>query len=131
MAALQTDRPVVMVAGGIGITPFRRIFQELAYEPNREVHLFYGNRRRNEIVYEEELDNVETVTVTHVISDDPDHPGETGFITTDLMRTYLQRELTEYEFLICGPPAMTVKLESALEGEGVPAGQIHHELFSY
>jgi len=132
--ALQSDRPLVMIAGGIGITPFRRIFQELAYEPGREVHLFYGNRRRHEVVYEEELDDVETVEridVTHVISDDPHYPGERGFITVDLMRKYLERELTQYEFLICGPPVMTEKLEEALSSEGVPAAQIHHELFSY
>jgi predicted ferric reductase len=129
--ALDTDRPLVMIAGGIGITPFRRLFEELAHEPGRELHLFYGNRRRNEIVYEEELDDVETVTVTHVISDDPDHPGERGYITLDLMRKYLQQELTAYEFLICGPPIMTTKLEAALSQAGVPPGQIHHELFSY
>jgi predicted ferric reductase len=130
-AALETDRPLVMIAGGIGITPFRRLFEELAYEPGRELHLFYGNRRRNEIVYEEELNNVETVTVTHVISDDPDHPGERGYITLDLMGKYLQQEFAAYDFLICGPPAMTVKLEAELAQAGVPPRQIHHELFSY
>jgi predicted ferric reductase len=130
-AVLHDDRPLVMIAGGIGITPFKRIFEELAYQPDREIHLFYGNKRRNEIVYEEELNNVETVTVVHVLSHEPDYPGEKGFITVDLMKKYLSRSLQRYDFLICGPPAMTAKLEEDLTNAAVPAGQIYHELFSY
>lgn len=130
-AALKGNRPIVMIAGGIGITPFVRLFEELAYEPDRELHLFYGNKRTNEIVYEEELCNVETISVTHVISHDPHYPGETGLITVELLRKRLERDLADYEFLICGPPVMTVKLETALSDEGVPRAQIHHELFSY
>lgn len=49
----------------------------------------------------------------------------------DLLRKHLQRDPAEHEFLICGPPAMTTKLEAALREEGVPADQIHHELLSY
>ncbi len=130
-AALQSERPLVMIAGGIGITPFRRIFEELAYEPGREVHLFYGNKSANEIVYEEELNDVETITVIHVISHDPHYPGETGFITIDLLRKHLQRDLPEYEFLLCGPPVMVSKLGTGLAEAHVPEQQIHHEMFSY
>lgn len=130
-AARESDRPMVMIAGGIGITPFMRLFEELACDPSRELHLFYGNRRTHEIIYRKELESVRADTVIHVLSDDPNYPGETGFITTGLLRKYLPRELAAYEFLICGPPAMTRKLEDALAAESVPPRQIHHELFSY
>ena len=49
-AALKSPRPLVMIAGGIGITPFCRLFDELGHKPGREVHLFYGNKFTHEIV---------------------------------------------------------------------------------
>ncbi len=129
--ALKSDRPLVMIAGGIGITPFTRIFEALSYEPKREHYLFYGNRSKHEIIYEEELENSKTVNVIHVLSEDSNYPGETGYITISLLKKYLTDALSNYEFLVCGPPVMTMKLEEALAIENVPYEQIHHELFSY
>jgi len=130
-AALEHDRPVVMIAGGIGITPFTRLFDELAYEPGRELHLFYGNKYTHEIVYKDEIEGMKHVNVIHVLSHEDDYAGEKGFITVDLLKKYLPRDLKEYEFLICGPPVMTEKIKTELTGDHVPAGQIHYELFSY
>ncbi len=130
-AAIQNNSPLVMIAGGIGITPFVRLFEELAHEPGRELHLFYGNKNADSIVYKSELDNVEHVNVIHVLSEEPGYTGEKGFVTTDLLKRYLKQPLVEYEFLICGPPVMTSKLKKALAKEDVPQAQIHHELFSY
>ena len=129
--ALRSRRPLVLVAGGIGITPFRRLFQGRGGESDEPVWLFYGNRYTSEIVYKDELESLQHLRVVHVISDEKNYPGETGFITPDLLKKYLPRDLREYEFLICGPPAMTTKLEAGLDEEGVPTEQIHHELFSY
>ncbi len=77
------------------------------------------------------LEDVERVDVIHVLSHDPHYPGETGYITTDLLKNYLPEELTAYEILICGPPVMIRKLEAPLAEEDVPPDQIHHELFEY
>jgi len=130
-AAIQSNRPLVMIAGGIGITPFIRLFEELAYQPDRQLHLFYGNKYKHEIVYKQELENTEQINIIHVMSRDTNYPGETGYITTELLKKYLSHSLNEYEFLICGPPVMTKKLEEELAAENVPQIQIHHELFSY
>ncbi|MCF7956209.1 MAG: ferric reductase-like transmembrane domain-containing protein, partial [Phycisphaerae bacterium] len=130
-AAIQSNRPLVMIAGGIGITPFIRLFEELAYEPDRQLHLFYGNKNQSEIVYKQELDNIEQINIIHVMSQDTNYPGETGYITTSLLKKHLSHSLNEYEFLICGPPVMTKKLEEKLIIENIPSSQIHHELFSY
>jgi predicted ferric reductase len=127
---LEHDRPVVMIAGGIGITPFIRLMDELAGDPGRELYLFYGNKYSREIVYKEEIE-AKPVKVIHVLSDEAGFPGEKGFITSDLLKKYLARNLKEYDYLICGPPIMTTKLKESLAEENVPAGQIHYELFSY
>jgi predicted ferric reductase len=129
--AFRSERPFVLIAGGIGITPFYRLLHDWTGQPGEQLFLFYGNRYREEIVYQQEIEALEHVRVIHVLSDEEDYPGETGFITPDLLKKYLPRELADYEFLICGPPAMTAKLEAALGERGVPREQIHHELFSF
>lgn len=130
--AFQTIRPIVMLAGGIGVTPFRRMISELEKLPDREAYLFYGNPREEEIAHREEMEDVEQVEVIHVLSGTPQHEEfETGFITIDLICKYLDQRLTDCEFFLCGPPPMVQKLEASLQEKGVPGQQIHHELFSY
>lgn len=129
--ALGSNRPLVMVAGGIGITPFRRLCLEGGQRLGPQAWLFYGNQSEHDIIYKAELEAVENLRVVHVLSEQDDYPGETGFITAELIKKYVPGDLPEYEFLICGPPVMTRKLESDLGEHGVVGEQIHHELFSY
>jgi predicted ferric reductase len=56
---------------------------------------------------------------------------ETGYVDLDLLRRRLGEELSRFEFFVCGPPPMIIKLEADLLDSGVPDSQIHHELFSY
>ncbi len=130
--AFTTNRPVVMLAGGIGVTPFRRMIHELRELPGRKAFLFYGNQYEKDIAHREEMESAGHVDVIHILSGVEEHEKfETGFISTDLMKRYLGDDLSANEFFICGPPVMIRKLESGLIGEGVPESQIHHELFSY
>jgi predicted ferric reductase len=131
-AALASDRPIVMLAGGIGVTPFRRMIDELKRQPGREAFLFYGNQYERDIAHREEVESAAHVELVHVLSGVEEHEEfEVGFITTDLLREHLDEDLPAYEFLLCGPPVMVRKLEPALRESGVPDRQIHHELFTY
>jgi predicted ferric reductase len=128
---LYCRRPVIMVAGGIGITPFRRVWKKLKDIPDKKFYLFYGNQNENEIVYKEELHNTRNIKIIHVMSDQPDYEGEKGYITPQLIDKYVQDKLTAHEFFICGPPTMILKLEEQLQEENIDPKHIHHELFDY
>ncbi len=128
--AFATRRPVVMAAGGIGITAFLRAVDALA-ETGHEMSLFYGNPTRRDIAFGERLAAVPGLELVHVLSDEPEHDGASGFITRELLERRLPRPLPAYEFLICGPPVMIRKLEAGLVAAGIPRRQIHHELFDY
>lgn len=130
--AFTTDRPVVMLAGGIGVTPFRRLIQALKEQPGRKAYLFYGNQYEKDIAHREEMEKAGHVDIIHVLSGVEEHEEfETGFISIDLLKRYLGDDLASYEFFICGPPVMINKLEAGLLAESVPGERIHHELFSY
>jgi predicted ferric reductase len=130
--AFETSRPIVMLAGGIGVTPFRRMIAELEALPDRKAYLFYGNPQETDIAHRREIEDAEEVDVIHVLSGTPQHEKfETGQITIDLIQKYLDERLVDGEYFLCGPPPMIKKLEAALQEHGVPGEQIHHELFSY
>ncbi|MDG5814248.1 ferredoxin reductase family protein [Chitinispirillales bacterium ANBcel5] len=128
--AMSSKRPLVMIAGGIGITPFIRIIRHLKLYP-REAYLFYGNEKYEDIVYRDELAISDHVTVVNVLHSEPDFRGEKGFITTSLIKKYTKQGIHRYEHLLCGPPVMIRTVEKGLLTEGVDREQIHHELFGW
>lgn len=126
-----TERPLVILAGGIGITPFVRLVEKMSSGWRKEVHLFWGNKTESDIAFKEEFERAKSqgLEVIHVISNQESYSGEKGYITEDLLRKYLG-DLTKYEYFVCGPPAMTSALLPVVEKSRVPANQIHAEKFS-
>ncbi len=128
LRAMRTHRPPVMLAGGIGITPFLQLIEHLDRE-GRQGWLFYGSLTEDEIVFRREVEASAHVRVVHVLSEQEDWEGEKGFITPDLLTRHLGEDLRAYEFLLCGPPEMIEKLLVGLRRSGVPREQIHLEEF--
>lgn len=128
--AMATERKTVMIAGGIGLTAFWQQLQRIEAEADREVHLFYGNETYSDVAYRTELDRLEHVHVTHVLNQEDDFPGEQGLVTVDVLRRNLPDELTDYQFLLCGPPVMVRSLRGELAEAGVDDRHIRYELFS-
>lgn len=127
-------KSIVLIAGGIGITPFRSMLRYIA-DTNSPVHvqLLYGNKSRHDIAFHTELDQLasehDNVRVTHVLSDDPTWTGEAGRIDAACI-TKLVKDITTHEYFVCGPPPMMQAVIRTLRELGVPARQIHSEQFS-
>ena len=132
------DGPVVLIAGGIGITPMLSMLNWiLAQQPGREVWLFYGVRNGREAML---LRHLRELAAGHPnfqlrsCFSDPlpeDRPGEDfhhrGRVDVALFRQILP--LKPYHFYICGPTPMLATLVPALEDWGVPDARIHFEAF--
>jgi predicted ferric reductase len=122
---------LVMVAGGIGITPLMSMLRYMD-ETDRGVdtQLLYGNQTRNDIAFKEELDVMEAendwLTVTHVLSEEDVDGYEHGFIDEAL----LAETDTDAQYYVCGPPPMMDAVADALHELGVDASQVHMERFS-
>lgn len=121
---------LTLIAGGIGITPFMSMIREIDRNDGRETHLVYGNRTRNEIVFREELEELERkndwLKVTHVLSDEDVEGYRHGFIDREL----LEETDTGSEYLVCGPPPMMDAVVAELEELGVPKSRIRTERFA-
>jgi ferredoxin-NADP reductase len=130
--------PVVLIAGGIGITPMLSMLNWcLAQQPEREVWLFYGVRNGREQVMRKHLESQSSRYANfhlHICHSDPlpdevvgrdyHHAGRVGM---ELLR--LQLPLRQYHFYICGPGPMMASMVAGLEDWGVPDSRIHFEAF--
>ncbi len=130
-----SSRAIVLIAGGIGITPFMPVVQDLASGWDKSVTLFYGNQTEADVTFLPELAQTEASNpkfkIVQVITTPVNAAQETGFITCEVLQRHLDTDLENYEFFVCGPPAMIAKLIPELKEYEVPKDQIHYELFSW
>lgn len=128
--------PLVLIAGGIGVTPLACMATALAAQGMpRETWLLLAARRRRELALEGEL---RALAEAHprlrleVILSRPD-PGDRcdheGRVDASLLARLLPPSDAPYGFYLCGPPAMTADLTRGLLELGVPRSAIHEELF--
>jgi ferredoxin-NADP reductase len=134
----RSDAPIVLLGGGIGITPMLSMVTWcLAEQPEREVWLFYGARHPQELMAQAQLealaDSHSNLHLHFCLSDDKqelvpnDKYHRRGRIDIHLLRLLLP--LKPYHFYLCGPTPMLESLVPALEDWGVPDARIHFEAF--
>ncbi len=134
----ENEKPVVLIAGGVGLTPLLSMLLTIvASGSRRETWFFYGVRYQSEHAMAETLKNlaasrpnIHLVTSYSEPTDacrlgiDYDHKG---FISDDLLRQHLPSN--NFDYFICGPPPMMDSVTSALLDWGVPKSDIHFEAF--
>lgn len=123
---------VLMIAGGIGITPIRSLAEELL-KSGKEIVLLYGNRTERDIVFRDELLELERtypkLNVVHILSEDGAYAGERGYVDKEKLER-LVPDINEREVFMCGPVVMTESLAPLLDELGVQSGNVHFERFS-
>jgi ferredoxin-NADP reductase len=136
------NRPAVLLAGGIGITPFRSIVRRAAHEqlPHR-ILLFYSNRRPEDAPFVEEFRSLAREnthfafipTMTQMSRSHLPWKGEIGHIDHPLIGKYLQTDASSVFdpiYYVAGPPAMVAGLRTMLNDAGIDDDDIRTEEFS-
>ena len=135
--ALPADdsRPLVFVAGGIGITVFRSMLRYIREErlPYR-VALIYSNRDRESTAFLDELRELEeeipNFRLILTMTQDSSWEGEARKIDAQFFKDYLEEDLNQYTFLVAGPPGMVEGMQEALADAGVEEQNIVAERYS-
>lgn len=55
----ENQGPIVFIATGTGVAPFRSMISESLKSTNSRVHLIFGNRRKEDILYKEYWENLQ------------------------------------------------------------------------
>jgi predicted ferric reductase len=122
---------LLLVAGGIGITPMNSMLNYLQDRGDtRPVTLVWGLRSRAERVFLEDVDAGRPGFILHLVySDDPEAGGNQGFVNRALLQRLLTPDDLRARAFVCGPPPMMKSVVRDLRGLGVRP--IHTERFGF
>ena len=132
---LNETRPAILVAGGIGVTPLKGMAE---YAADRKlsipIRLVYSNPGEDEIVYRDELEELERQAadflVFHTLTRTADRgwQGAAGRIHRNLLQQ-AALDLDDPIYYLSGSPSMVVGTLRSLRDEGIPEGAIEVEAF--
>ena len=134
----NAKRAAVLLAGGIGITPFRSIVFRAAKEKlAHRIFLFYSNRRPEDAPFLEELEalgkeNPNYTLIASMTEMGKSHQpwqGETGLINKEMLARYVKDALSPI-YYIAGPPGMVKGLHTMLNEAGVDDDDVRTEEFA-
>jgi ferredoxin-NADP reductase len=134
----NVSRPAVMLAGGIGVTPFRSIIKDaFERELTHTIYLFYSNRRPEDAAYLNELEELANQhsnfkfvpTMTNLTNPAIPWSGATGYIDQELLAKngVLNGSPVYY---VAGPLTMVTAMRQLLTDMGVSDDGIKTEEFA-
>jgi predicted ferric reductase len=128
--ARRTRRKVLLLAGGVGVTPLRALFETLPGEPG-DVEMIYRANRREDVVLRAELDLIaeRRGSAVHYLLGPPGR-GNKDHLSGYRLRRVIP-DIRERDVFLCGPEPMMAAARKGLRDARVPRRRIHHESFSF
>ncbi|MGE0362577.1 MAG: 2Fe-2S iron-sulfur cluster-binding protein [Vicinamibacterales bacterium] len=128
------DRPLVLLAGGIGITPLMSMLRHaLLVEPTRPVTLLYSAREVGEFAFRDELLTLgrrhDQLQVCFAVTRGEAPPDVYRGRIDQRLISSAAPDVRHAVSMICGPQAMIDGLTATLHEMGVPADQVRSERF--
>ncbi|MGH3794348.1 MAG: ferredoxin reductase family protein [Pseudonocardiaceae bacterium] len=133
---LDRTTGLVLIAGGVGITPMMSMLRTLAHRHDRRPHrLVVVARTIDDLLFRTEIGRLQEqldLTVVELLRQPPQGwTGATGSVDEGLLAGLLPGSFrrNQLDYFICGPPAMVTDVLMALDVLDVPHPRIHTEQF--
>ena len=133
----DTERPIILMAGGTGFAPIKGIIEHAIAEGiRRPMHLYWGARTRADLYLDElarrwaaEHENIEYIPVLSQPLAEEAWEGRTGYVHEAIAADF--EELSAYEVYASGPPAMVKAAEPAFAERGLDPNNYFFDSFEY
>ncbi len=125
----RTRRKVLLLAGGVGITPIRALFETLPGGPG-DITLLYRANDAAQLLFRSELEAIAAARQAglHYLLGASD--AAYNHLAPSTLRL-LVPDLAEHDVFLCGPPAMAEAAKAALVRAAVPPEHIHSEYVTF
>lgn len=136
----DADRPLVLLAGGVGITPvFSMLLVALETMAARDISFIYGCLDEKHQAFKADVDRLQkdhsNLKVHYCYNDRPSEEiangtaanVSDGFVDADLIESVVGQRDADYYF--CGPKRFMAAVNRTLVGWAIPRSQIHFEFF--
>jgi predicted ferric reductase len=120
----QTAPTSLLIAGGVGITPLRALFETLP----GEVTLLYRARTAEDLALGGELEAIARWRGAKLLYALNGPDGRRPDLTAESLRAAFPG-LADHDVYVCGPHGFARDVYEALRAAGVPDRRIHHESF--
>lgn len=125
------QQPLVFVAGGIGVTPYRSMLKFLQDSgASRNIHLIYAAKEPAQIAFKDLFDGLDWLKTTYVIDSPPKGwAGETGQLDGQRIKELGGGWDDGKLIYLSGPEPMIEAFEKQLLELGVPKKQLMTDFF--
>jgi ferredoxin-NADP reductase len=126
-AARRSRRNVLLIAGGVGITPMRALFETLPVRPGQDLTLLYRARGPEDLVFSRELEQIahwRGARLVYLVGAD-----HNCLSAAALLRVV--PDLAQRDVYLCASPRMSDTVRASLRDVGLPAEYLHEERFAF
>jgi predicted ferric reductase len=129
-----TNPKVLLIAGGIGITPIRPLAEEMAVD-GFDVRVLYRAHSEGDVVFKQELDalsaRTDSVRVDYLLTQAGSHQSGRDAWFSPANLAGLVPDIFDRVIYVCGPVGMMAAVRAALGALRIPPEQIRTEVFRF
>jgi predicted ferric reductase len=122
------SKRVVLIGGGIGVTPVRALLDE--FKNSVQIDFIYRASREEDLALKGELDQIAaesggSTRVHYMVGSRREHPMDAAHLLSVVPK------VRDSDIYICGPKALVAAVVQAAHDLGMSADRVHHEEFEF
>ena len=126
VASKASKGHIVLVGGGVGITPLRALLEE--FDDSKQIDVLFRASKEEELVLRKELDELADARgarVHYLVGSRKVHTMDAKYI-----RKFVPR-FADSDVYVCGPTPLVEAVREACKDAGIPKNRFHDEAFEF